>query len=272
LVVPNSKFVFKGEKYSARIVLSAVDSTKIPQYYVNGQQIQRGIYEFTAGSKLGASKYAGEIRIPGKDGNIVSYRFESDYIVGEPSATISNEDLNVVYKGIDNKFSVSVPGVAPENVRISVEGGNFNNAGKGKYIIHPARDGEIKISVFGKIDKKEMSMGSGIFRVKRLPKPSVFLLDARGDENDGSMTLDQLKNSTLIASYGQDALVPAKFTIVSFTMIVEGLSPLAISGTKLDVNFLNKLTKGRNLIISNIKAIGPDKNVQSLGAIVVKLI
>ena len=272
LVVPNSKFVFKGEKYSARIVLSAVDSTKIPQYYVNGQQIQRGIYEFTAGSKLGASKYAGEIRIPGKDGNIVSYRFESDYIVGEPSATISNEDLNVVYKGIDNKFSVSVPGVAPENVRISVEGGNFNNAGKGKYIIHPARDGDIKISVFGKIDKKEMSMGSGIFRVKRLPKPSVFLLDARGDENDGSMTLDQLKNSTLIASYGQDALVPAKFTIVSFTMIVEGLSPLAISGTKLDVNFLNKLTKGRNLIISNIKAIGPDKNVQSLGAIVVKLI
>jgi gliding motility-associated protein GldM len=272
LVVPNSKFVFKGEKYSARIVLSAVDSTKIPQYYVNGQQIQRGIYEFTAGSKLGASKYAGEIRIPGKDGNIISYGFESDYMVGEPSATISNEDLNVVYKGIDNKFSVSVPGVAPENVRISVEGGNFNNAGKGKYIIHPARDGEIKISVFGKIDKKEMSMGSGIFRVKRLPKPSVFLLDARGDENDGSMTLDQLKNSTLIASYGQDALVPAKFSIVSFTMIVEGLSPLAISGTKLDVNFLNKLTKGRNLIISNIKAIGPDKNVQSLGAIVVKLI
>ena len=86
------------------------------------------------------------------------------------------------------------------------------------------------------------------------------------------MSLDQLKNSSLIASYGQDALVPAKFSIVSFTMIVEGLAPLSVSGTKLDVNFLNKLTKGRNLIISNIKAVGPDKNVQSLGAIVVKLI
>lgn len=272
LVVPNSKFVFRGEKYSARIVLSAVDSTKIPQYFVNGQQLQHGIYEFTAGAKLGPSKYGGEIRIPGKDGNTLSYRFESDYMVGEPSATISNEDLNVVYKGIDNKFSVSVPGVAPENVRINVEGGSYENAGKGKYTIHPARDGEIKISVFGKIDKKEMSMGSGIFRVKRLPKPSVFLMDSRGEENDGSMSLDQLKNSTLIASYGQDALVPAKFTIVSFTMIVEGLAPLSVSGTKLDVNFLNKLTKGRNLIISNIKAVGPDRNVQSLGAIVVKLI
>ncbi|MGB4413532.1 MAG: gliding motility protein GldM [Paludibacter sp.] len=272
LVVPNSKFVFRGEKYSARIVLSAVDSTKVPQYFVNGRPLQNGIYEFVAGGKLGASKYTGEIRIPGKDGNLLSYKFESDYMVGEPSATISNEDLNVVYKGIDNKFSVSVPGVAPENVRISVEGGSSENQGKGKYIIRPSRDGEIRIAVFGKIDKKEMSMGSGIFRVKRLPKPSVFLLDSKGNENEGSMTMDQLKGATLIASYGQDALVSAKFSIISFTMIVEGLAPLSVSGTRLDVGFLNRLSKGKNLILSNIKAIGPDKNVQSLGAIVVKLI
>jgi len=109
-------------------------------------------------------------------------------MVGEPSATISNEDLNVVYKGIDNKFSVSVPGVAPENVRISVEGGSSENQGKGKYIIRPSQGWRNKNAVFGKIDKKEMSMGSGIFRVKRLPKPSVFLLDSKGNENEGSMT------------------------------------------------------------------------------------
>ena len=102
LVVPNSKFVFRGEKYSARIVLSAVDSTKIPQYFVNGAQLGRnGMYEFVAGGKLGPAKYSGEIRVPGKGGSVMSYRFESDYMVGEPSATISNEDLNVVYRGID---------------------------------------------------------------------------------------------------------------------------------------------------------------------------
>jgi len=84
--------------------------------------------------------------------------------------------------------------------------------------------------------------------------------------------MDQLKGATLIASYGQDALVSAKFSIISFTMIVEGLAPLSVSGTRLDVGFLNRLSKGKNLILSNIKAIGPDKNVQSLGAIVVKLI
>lgn len=273
LVVPNSKFVFRGEKYSARIVLSAVDSTKIPEYYVGGRQLgKNGMYEFIAGGKLGPSKYSGEIRIPGKDGNIMAYRFESDYMVGEPSATISNEDLNVVYRGIENKFSVSVPGVAPENVRISVEGGTSENRGKGKYIINPTREGELRVSVFGKIDKKEMSMGSSIFRIKRLPKPSVFLLDSKGNENEGAMSMDELRGANLIASYGQDALVQAKFSIVSFTMIVEGLAPLSVTGSKLDINFLNRLTKGRNLILSNIKAVGPDRNVQSLGAIVVKLI
>ena len=115
-------------------------------------------------------------------------------------------------------------------------------------------------------------MGGGLFRVKRLPKPSVFLLDSKGDENEGAMTMDQLRGANLIASYGQDALVQAKFSIVSFTMIVDGLAPLSVSGSKLDGNFLSRLTKGKNLILSNIKAVGPDKNVQSLGAIVVKLI
>ncbi|MDD3078522.1 MAG: gliding motility protein GldM [Paludibacter sp.] len=272
LVIPNSKFVFKGEKYSAKIVLSAVDSTKKPEYFVGGRQLgENGVYEFVAGNKLGSAKYSGEIRMKGNDGTVKSYKFEQEYMVGEPSATISNEDLNVVYKGIDNKISVSVPGVAPENVHINVVGGSYQDLGKGRYIVRTTKDGEIKVNVFGKVDKKDMSMGAATFRVKRLPPPSVFLLDSRGDENEGMMTLDDLRGASLVASYGPDALVPAKFNIVSFTMIVEGLAPLPVSGQKLDLGFLNKLSKGKNLLISNIKAVGPDRNVQSLGAIVVRV-
>jgi hypothetical protein len=75
----------------------------------------------------------------------------------------------------------------------------------------------------------------------------------------------------MIASYGKDELVKANFRIVSFTMIVDGLPTANVSGTKLDQNFLNKLTKGRNLIISNIVAIGPDGYNQNLGSMVFRL-
>lgn len=117
-MVPNSKFVFRGEKYSARIVLSGRRFYKNTTVFCKWCPVRsNGMYEFVAGGKLGPAKYSGEIRVPGKGGSVMSYRFESDYMVGEPSATISNEDLNVVYRGIDNKISISVPGVAPEKCK-----------------------------------------------------------------------------------------------------------------------------------------------------------
>lgn len=264
--------MFRGEKYSARIVLSAVDSTKRPEYYINGSKLATEKYELTAGGRMGLNKYSGEIRLPGNDGTINRYTFESEYMVGEPSATISNVDLNVVYRGIDNNFSISVPGIAPENLSIAVSGGTYKSNGNGRFVINPNQDGEMKISVFGKIDNKQMAMGSGSFRVKRLPRPTAYLLDGAGNQTMGGlMSVNELKSTSVIASYGRDELVKANFRVVSFTMIVDGLPPMNVTGGKLDAGFLNKLTKGRNLILSNIVAVGPDGAQQSLGAILVKL-
>ncbi len=271
LVVPNSRYIIKGDKYSAQIVLSAVDSTKTPQIFLGGSELRNGKYEVTCG-RAGTFNYSGEIRMKGSDGTVRPYKFSSEYIVGEPSATISNEDLNVVYRGIDNRFSVSVPGVAAQNVSVRANGASIVNKGAGKYIINPTQDGEIKISVFGKINGKEMPMGGDIYRVKRLPKPTAYLMDGSGTQSMGGlMSLDELRSTTVIASYGKDELVKANFRVVSFTMIVDGLAPANVNGTRLDQNFLNRLTKGRNLIISNIVAVGPDGYNQSLGAILIRL-
>ena len=271
LVVPNSRYIIKGDRYSAQIVLSAVDSTKTPQVFLGGRELIGGKYEFTCG-KAGTFNYDGEIRMKVSDGSFKTYRFKSDYIVGEPSATISNEDLNVVYRGIDNRFSVSVPGVAAQNVSVRANGASVVNKGAGKYIINPTQDGEINISVFGKINGKDMAMGSNMYRVKRLPKPTAFLMDGSGTQTMGGlMSLDELRGTTIIASYGKDEIVKANFRVVSFTMIVDGLAPSNVNGSRLDQNFLNKLTKGRNLIISNIIAVGPDGYNQNLGVILIRL-
>lgn len=274
LVIPNSKFVFRGEKYSAQIALSAVDSTKRPELFVNGNRLNGDFYEVTAGSKMGINTYSGEIRMPGNDGLIRSYKFNSEYIVGEPSATISNVDLNVVYRGIDNRFSISVPGVAPENVRVSVDGGTSVNKGGGNFIINPTRDSEIKIVVKGKIDNKEMNMGSSVFRVKPLPRPSSFLVDNSGRQFTGdkvSKSVDELKAMKLIASYEEGEIISANFSIVSFTMIAEGVGIVNVSGSTLDKNLLDKLRIGKTLILNNIVATGPDNKTRSLNAIFIKI-
>lgn len=273
LVIPDSRYVIKGDTYKAQIVLSAIDSTSKPSYFVNGSQLgANGMYQ-TSCLTVGAKTYSGRISIQGNDGIMRSYPFKSDYMVGEPTATLSNEDLNVVYKGIDNKFSISVPGVSASDINISVDGGNYTKVTPGRFIIHALRDGEIRINVFAMIDKKNLSMGGNNYRVKNLPDPKAFLQEPGGKQfkSGGFMTPDALKNSTVIASYGVDELVKANFTVRSFTMLAKGLSPQTVTGMRLSPQFINKLQKGDIMVINDIRAIGPDGLVRNLSPITVQL-
>jgi gliding motility-associated protein GldM len=271
LVIPESKYVIKGDRYRARIVLSAVDSTQKPIYTINGAKLDDGKYEVGCAA-VGQKKFSGLITFKGNDGIMRSKSFTGDYMVGEPTATMSNEDLNVVYKGIDNKFSVSVPGVAASNISIRVDGGSANQIAPGRFIIRPTRDGEIRINVFANIDKKNLPMGGSNYRVKYLPDPKAFIATTEGKQfRGGNLTPAVLKASSLIASYGADELVKANFSVTSFTLIAKGLNPQQVNGTRLPAGFIDKLQKLDILMINNIKAVGPDQRVRDLGSISIQL-
>jgi gliding motility-associated protein GldM len=278
LVVPNTRYVIRGGKYSAQIVLSAVDSTQTPEFYVGSSNIKNGLYEINCGS-TGAFNYSGEIRLPGNDGIVRSYPFKSDYIVGEPSATISNEDLNVVYRGIDNKFSISVPGVAAENVSVRVSGGTVQKVGS-RYVVRANQDADINIAVYAKIDGKELPMGGGSYRVKYIPDPKSFLQysDAGGvtrQIQEGTLSKRLLRSDgvSIIASYGPDELVKANFTVRSFTMTTI-FGSVNVSGHRLNARMLSdidKLEGGDIITFKNIKATGPDGKERSLGLIQIQI-
>lgn len=260
-VVAKSGYVMKNGKYSAQIILSAVDSTKKPLYYINGGQVKDGIYEVNCG-KSGLQKYSGNIMLPNAEGTMIPYPFNGEYMVGEPSATISNEDLNVIYMGVDNNFRISAPGVAAENLVVSVSGARCTSPSKGKYVITTTSFNEVTVSVKAKIDGKEMVMGVNKFRVKKLPDPMPYLQYTAKDGNEkqangGYVPLSTLANARLIASQGPDALVKANFRILSFTMLVKGLSPASVTGERLNASFVGKLRSGDYLILADIKAVGP---------------
>ena len=282
-VVPNSRYVIQGGRYSADIILAATDSTRQYEYYVNGAKIpvtgssKMGKYEFIA-SKTGTFKYSGQIRMPGNDGDWRTYNFTEEYTVGKPTATISNEDLNVVYRGIDNRFSVSVPGIPAENVRVKVEGGTATRTAEGNFTIRADRDGEINVLVSAVVEGREQPMGSSVFRVKYLPDPKAFLqvMDAGGVPRllqEGRVSRRQMQNAKLIASYGEDELVKANFTITGFTMqTIIGV----VTGTSGELNArqsgqLDQLEGGDFIHLKNIKAVGPDGKTRSLSPITVEL-
>lgn len=194
-------------------------------------------------------------------------------MVVEPSASISNEDLNVVYLGIDNNIRVSIPSVAPENTRVTVEGGTCSPRGKGYYVVKPTREGELVVNAFGKVEKAEKKMGSMVFRIKPLPEPKAYLVDRNGKQiTEGTRSIDDLKNMRLIAAYDESVFIKANFTIQSYTMLGEGVGVQNVSGTRLETGMIDKIKSGRNLILNNIVALGPDGKLRKLNVIFVKVL
>ena len=98
-VIPESRNVVRGGRYMAKIILSGIDSTQTPEYYVDGHRINdQGIYEVPASSE-GTKKFSGKIAyLNPASGIMEELPFESEYSVMAPSVTISNTDLNIMYR------------------------------------------------------------------------------------------------------------------------------------------------------------------------------
>lgn len=262
-IIPSSEYVIRGSKYRAQIILAGVDSTKAPEYYINGNKINdQGIYEVIA-SGTGEQRYKGQIAYQHL-GETVYLPFEGKYIVGEPTATISNTDLNIMYRGYNNPFSISVPGIASDKLQVRCQGAAITKQG-GFWIIKPGASSPDKmtIEVLADVDGKTSAMGSMVFRVKNLPKPNAYF------ENNGQLSEEmKIQRSALInpknrivASYGADGLIQAKFTIKGFQVKLPTGASYNIAGDKLDaksIDAIKKLKQGNVVNIMYIKAIGPD--------------
>lgn len=273
-VIPKSDYVIRGGKYSAKIILAAVDSTQTPNYYINGTPCRNGIYEVIA-SGTGVQKYKGRIEYKGADGSMASLPFESSYTVGEPTATISNTDLNIMYRSFNNNFSISVPGMSVDQLRVDVTGASCTNAGKGRWVIKPSETSkEVLVSVYAQVEGKSQLMGSQKYRVKALPKPGVYFQvgDVGYQDNIGRNALLN-PNGYLLTSYGPDGLLDLPWTVVSFKMNVNGMLS-EVKGNKFGPNEkvkLEKLKKGAMVGLVDISAKGPDGKLTKLSNVLLTL-
>ena len=201
--------------------------------------------------------------------NDICYPFESEYNVGEPTAIISADQMNVFYAGINNQVSISVPGVPSTAVAASASGGTLTKSGNG-WIVRPAKVGQpVVISVSAKIDGKVQRMGEKSFRVKMLPPPVAFIpfKDDNGNTmkfKGGKMSKAKLLNVTSLGAELNDADIEAKYNIVSFEMNVQGAMGAVVelsSGARFtarQMDQVKKMAKGAKFFISAVKAKGPD--------------
>ena len=281
-VIPTSRNVMRGSVYEAQIVMAAVDTTQTPSIYIGDKlynPAKQGYYSVTAGRE-GIQTLQGYLEVDKPDGTTEKLPFESSYFVSEPVATVSNTMMNVMYAGIDNPLSISVPGVAAGQVSASMTNGTLTRTASGWVAKPKTVDQDAVITVTANQNGRTMTVSQTSFRVRRLPDPTPYLLckDAAGNSvryKGGS----PISKQALLAAGGiraaiDDGLLNVEFTVKSFRIdifdsmgndIPEDSQTSAYSERQRTA--ISRLQRGKKFFITRVKAVGPDGIERTLSPI-----
>ena len=249
-VIPKSSYVLQGGQFEAQIILAAVDTTDKPHYYVDGVQLgEDGIFRAPATS-VGVHPFSGKVEYR-KGRRMAEVEFASQYEVGQPSTTVMNLDLNVIYRGYENRYLITCPGMTDSQLKVNVIGGKARRAGK-EWIVVPNDDAkEVKIVVNGDLNGTTQKMGEQTFRVKKLPKADLYLV-----ENEQQLPSDKIvrknlnANTTLEMGYGADGILNVPYEVVGFSTLIQGQVKKS-KGNKLSPDQLKQIKnlKSKDVII-----------------------
>ncbi|MCI9606670.1 MAG: gliding motility protein GldM [Muribaculaceae bacterium] len=270
-VIPESRYVMKGNPYRAEIVLAAVDTTARPALFIDGKKLDTdgSTYSFVPGSS-GSYTYSGYLEMPLPDGTSSRHSFTADYVVMDPVATVSASLMNVLYAGIDNPIEISVPGIPQSSVSATMTNGTLVKDG-GKWIARPTAAGQnATISVSASTPDGHAGKVAAIeFKVRRLPDPTAYL---PGGEDGGArfkgerpITKAALMNTDGIGAAIDDGVLDIEFKVLGFETVFFDSMGNAIPEVSDGASFsrrqkesFRRLTRGKRFYISRIRAIGPD--------------
>ena len=273
-VIPNAQTIVRGDKFSAQIVMAAVDTTQQPQIYIGGRQmnLRNNTYEIVTG-KTGEFNLTGYITMQNGKGDVIRRDFTQKYTVVDPSATVSADLMNVLYAGYSNPISISIPGVPLNKVSATMSGGTLQPVGPGKYIARPAAVGkDITINVQSLSTGQARQVGQFTFHVRKLPDPTAYIQIGTNRYRGGGLSKASLMGVDGVKAAIDDGLLDIPFQVTSFqTVFFDNMGnavPLSSNGshfTAQQKEQFRHLSRNRRFYITNVVVHGPDGTTRSLG-------
>lgn len=280
-VIPSAQTVVRGSKFSAQIIMAAVDTTQRPDIYVGNTLLKSGDGRYeTICSSTGDFTLRGYMVMRSGNGETIRREFEQPYTVVEPSATVSATLMNMLYAGYQNPISVSVPGVPANRINLSMTGGTLTKKGDGSYIAVPTTVGsDVVMTVTANNEGRMQEMGKFSFHVRKLPDPTAYIefADDKGVKNryKGGTPLSKaaLLSTGGIGAAIDDGLLDISFRVTGFETVFfdnmgNAVPEVSQSGefTPRQKELFRRLTRGKRFYISRVHAIGPDGIERTLPA------
>ena len=282
-VVPEKTTLYPGERFMANIVMAAVDTTQQPEIYVNGARVNthNGQYSFTAGG-VGEHQFSGYILMRNARGDVLRRNFLQKYsVIPVPGgATIAADLMNVLYAGYSNPLSVSVPGVPPNGVSVSMTGGRLIAKGAGRYVAVPSAVGhDVTFRVTARDGDKTRSFPPFTFKVRKLPDPTPYIALGTDRYKGGNLTKAGLMGASTLNAAIDDGILDIQFRVTGFSTVfydnMGNAVQMASQGNAFTERMreqFRRLSRGRRFYITEVHAVGPDGVTRTLpGAMEVKV-
>jgi hypothetical protein len=146
---------------------------------------------------------------------------------------------------------------------------------RGNWIINPATPGQnVQVFVTADINGKPMTFAPLEFRVKPLPTPVAVFANKSGGEITKNVAVSQQGVFASLPDFDFQLV----YNVTGFTVLYSDRGEdfeeksTGSSLTAKQKDLINRLTRGKNLFIKDIRAVGPDGRTKDLPPIILKII
>ncbi|MFN6075273.1 MAG: hypothetical protein ACK476_12565 [Fluviicola sp.] len=252
--------VNQNEEYEVKVLMAAYDTDNNP--IVPGAAETKDGVAYMRGKGSGSEvNLSGTVSIRKKDGSMKTQPWQTKIVVMKPQGTVSLPDMNVLYRGYPNKIEGVASGY--DQTLLSSSTVSLSKSGTGWIgTVGNIKEASITISGKSSVTNKTVSLGAFKFRVRGLPKPSLYF---GGAEDGGQASKAETK---LFAKYGPEIPLNVTFSILSWELNVSGAPrPAKGTGGTLSgegVNFLKQAKPG-SMVSFMTQVRFPDGSVRKVG-------
>jgi gliding motility-associated protein GldM len=275
---------YTGDLVDASVVMGKKDANFVPsrvELLLNGSAIVEGRDFDIAGGGIKLKKRfsrPGSYKLTGKlffERNKIEQSVDVAQVISvidKPNdAVISADQMKVVYRGLPNDLSISIPGIPNNKLKVRATNGKVRRKGL-KFEAIPDGDkvGErMRIFVSGEINGATINAPGQDFRIKPLPPAlgSVDLGSLGKFESGTSINGAYIDAGIIAAKFPDDFDYDLNVEVTNFSMSVGNRSGVRvdsnrISNSNLLVSYIKSLNAGDMVFVFDIEAKVKTGNVQ----------
>ncbi len=275
LAIANTTNALPGQEIEITAGVGGFSKAITPKITIGGQTVALGDdgaahYKFKA-DRLGSNSIPVVISYTDQDGKVQNITKTVDYVVGQSSAAVQLDNMNVLFIGVDNPVTISGSG-SIDQVKASISGGGGTmSPGTAHRTVRVTQETDDCFISVVTPDGKTTRMQ---FRVRSIPDPAPMI----GNFKSGNIPAAQFKGQQGVRAIVENFYYKTQFNVVSFRMTGDGpgfddIMEANNTGAAWNEcqNIVSRSRAGSFITIEDIYAVGPDGRRRKLTPLILYL-